>query len=346
MIAAFAVLAVLLQNAPQLAAELAEDPTPGRLPPAFVCTGTAKAPDGVILHVQLVLETPAGPQEVDHGLARVRDGKFTRALEPFKGLPRNLPGAWTAHVSYEPTLQALDPPPFTDRAAAEALLRIGSAAEIQKAHQEVRERLLADLRALQAAVLEPAKALEEEKTKPDPARWAPLRAGLEARNKAIRNRGTTDRELRALGLAGIPDQGLDLLMNIIVESVDMAKRGDAVTLQQARERLDREVAKMIVFVTSQGDEPDRARLMVRQMREALASAAALAPEARPGARRRFVEAVLQLGRLAPTEAAAVGELSAAGRAYFDAIEAGKKDAPVLLHELQKGLAELHEKLPK
>jgi hypothetical protein len=342
-----ALLGLAAQAVPPIGVELAEDPTPGRKPPAVAVKGSLDAPDGVILHVRLLLENPLGQHEVDHALARVRQGRFACAFECFRGKARNLPGVWTARAEYDPTLQALQPPPFPGRAAGDGVLRLGTPEEIRRAHQEVRDRLLADLKGFREAVLEPARAMEADRAQPDPARWTALRKDLDARTRALRDRGSNDRELKALGLSGIPEQGMDLLISIVVESVDMAKRGDAVTLGQARERLEREVTKMVALVGSLADQPDRGRAMVKRMREALKAVPALAPEARPAARRRYFEAVLELGRLvAPSDAAAVGELSSAGTAYFESLDGPAAESARLLRDLERRLQALDEVLPK
>jgi hypothetical protein len=346
LLCALAMGAPASQDAPLGPVELREDPAPGRKPPVLLCSGSFAAPDGTVCNVELLLDTPGGRNPVKQGLLRVRDRRFSFVFEPFKGRERNLPGVWIARVTYDPFLQPADPP-FPKAATAEGVLRLGEPEAIRKARQEVADRLVAGLRTFGAGADEVLKARQADREKADPARWAPLYESLRKRYLELRNREVLDPEVQALGLLRVPDHGMHQARDFVLELVEMAKRGEDVTMAQARERLDREIVMMLEFISLQTTEISQGRLLARGARETLQTAAGLPAEARPAAKRRFLESVLQLGRyIPPTEAGNVAEISSGGVAYFDALESGAGDPARLWEDLDRRLRELHERLPK
>jgi hypothetical protein len=335
-----------VQDAPVGAVELREEPSPGRKPPVLLCAGASAGPDGTVLRVELFLDSPGGRVPVARGLVRVRERRFSFVFEPFKGRERNLPGVWIAQATYDPFLQPGDPP-FPDKSAAEGVLRLGEPEVIRQARREIADRLLAELRLFAAGADEVLQARQADRAKADPARWDPLRESLRKRFLDLRNRGVLDPEIQALGLLRVPDHGMHEARDYVLEIVELARRGEDVAMVQARERLDRELAKMADFIGLQTTEVSQGRLLARGARESLQTAAGLPAEARGAAKRRFLESVLQLGRhLPPTEAGSVAELSSGGLAYFEALESGAGDPARLWEDLDRRLRELHERLPK
>jgi hypothetical protein len=332
-------LLMLALDNPKITAALAEGPGP-----KIVCEGTADVPDGIILNVELYIK--GEPEKLFHALARVKDGAFGTAFEPFKGRERNLPGEYRVKVHYHGAFQ---PKPLenVDPFFIEAAATFGSPAEIQAAHKAVRERLIADLQGFKVVAEDVQAAFDAAKGKPEPADWRKKVPAWQKGCADIESRVAGDPDYRVLGFNRITQTSTEYLREKVRGLVEYGGNGRAPEFQLSREQFDGMLRSILIELAPAGSSTADRRQLVSQARGALIAALEAEGPAFAGTRRQFTEAVFRLSMRATGLALEIlRQVNEDGAAYFEQADASRDAARKLFPPLDRKLEDALKELTK
>jgi len=335
---AFFILLALQQN-PKLTLGVAEGPGP-----ALVCEGETELPDGTVLNVELFFGTRGEP--LLHQFVRVKEGAYKAPFLLFKGREKNLPGLYRAKAHYH---QAFQPRPNQDigNFTVEGSAKIGTSAEIEAAHQAVRERFVAELKVYKALADEIHDAFQAAGGKPKPEEWKKKVEGWRRACMGVEDRAAADPDYKVLGFGRVLSSGLEYLREKVRALVEFggAERGPDLLL--GREQLDGMIRSIILEIAPEGSTTAQRRDLVGQARGALQAALEAQGPALAAARRAFTEAVFRLNLKASGVAVDIlRQLIEEGNAYLDAAENDREAARKLHPTLDKKLDALLRELTK
>lgn len=330
------------QGTPLLKAEARELPAQGASAPGIAFDGTSNLPDGSVLNAYLYYG------RVDEGKALARDsatvtgGKFTQDFIPFRKSKKNFPGTYIARFSYNPGLQIGTISGF-DSATIDVTLVLGTAEDLARESDIVRNRLVGEIREIVGCGDEVKLKLEELKGKPA-SEWKPSLVGWSQKTVQIMGRAMPINvpEYTVLKLDLIADSGLETLCGILNSAARYAAAGHAEDALEGLTRL-RQTATYweAEIVSPKLTSPQDLLQLVESARKLIAETLAHPDLPVLPARRKFVEMNALLQKSLPEDfQATVLEIGTCSTSFFNAV--ADKDARA--KELHEQLDRMLEKL--
>ena len=325
------------------ASEIAADEKEKK-PPGFLCEGTAEVPDGYRIDIYTYFGKPEKAAHIKHAALLVKGGKFSAAFSVFTNTKKNLAGKYIFRIAIDPNLQ---PVRFQNIPGQEidVVLKVGSDEDAATDRRTFGEALIGDMKSMVALAEESKQKHLEGKGKVDAATWSSLLKDWTRRARQINEKVMDTAEYRVLGFSGVMDTGFEHLTGIVMDLCRCASRGEEKDMREGRERLDVMVSGFADQLRGAPPDPKKVRVeLLKNARGFLQDTVYASGDRAPLGRKRYIQALFDLHKIAPEETRPVIlELSASAREIFDLFDA-KKDAIPLLEKLDARLGELEKAL--
>jgi hypothetical protein len=315
-----------------------ETPAKEKNPPGFLCEGATDLPEDCRIDIEIYFGKPITGSQLHHAAEPVKGGKFSTAFVLFPKSPKNLAGAYTVRVKFNPHLQP-------DRFAAlpaivrDLPLNVGKPEEAAQERRAWGERLVEKMKGLSALSEEAQAKFREGKL--NNAGWDAQIKEWERRAHEINESVIDIPEYHVLGYGRLIADGFEKISGITLDLCRFYQRGDEKNMRDGRERLRVILSNYEDYLLGRPLDPKKEMLKLAEKASEFLEAAVTATDDRgPLGRKMFRQAMLDLHRLvSPGPRQTILEISASVNELFDALDA-KQDVTTFHGKIKARLADL------